>query len=303
LIEFEKEIFILNSIRNRKKVKIILHVGTPKTGTTSLQLYLYENKKLLNENGYSYPNVFNVEPKHQWMITNLLEENFINFCFNLSECYYDIKNNIHTIILSSEGIFNHWYDFSDTAKSFLALLAKMFNITVYCWFRDQVSYTESYYKQVLKNPQMKHVKCYGKNLSIAELLQDKWFLNHLDYYKFAYECSKIFKKDNIRLFNYKSQVINEFLESLNISICEIVSKKENIGLSDISCNLLKSINNYNIKIEKKTEILRNLTKIDAILAEYTTTKIISEEEMKYIKKITYESNKKLYDNFNFETIG
>lgn len=35
--------------------RIILHIGTPKTGTTAIQRFLIENESLLQQNGYSYP--------------------------------------------------------------------------------------------------------------------------------------------------------------------------------------------------------------------------------------------------------
>jgi hypothetical protein len=35
--------------------KVILHVGTPKTGTSYLQHVLFKNKRLLGEHGILYP--------------------------------------------------------------------------------------------------------------------------------------------------------------------------------------------------------------------------------------------------------
>jgi len=35
--------------------KAILHIGTEKTGTTSIQLYLYENRARLARQGYLFP--------------------------------------------------------------------------------------------------------------------------------------------------------------------------------------------------------------------------------------------------------
>lgn len=37
--------------------KFIMHIGTPKTGTTALQEFLYDNQNWLKENGYSYPDI------------------------------------------------------------------------------------------------------------------------------------------------------------------------------------------------------------------------------------------------------
>lgn len=39
----------------RRKNKLILHIGTQKTGTSSLQTFLTKNRKILDKYGWSYP--------------------------------------------------------------------------------------------------------------------------------------------------------------------------------------------------------------------------------------------------------
>ena len=34
---------------------LYVHIGTPKTATTSIQMFCVENQEILNEQGYSYP--------------------------------------------------------------------------------------------------------------------------------------------------------------------------------------------------------------------------------------------------------
>ena len=49
-----------------KKKTIYLHIGTSKTGTTSIQYFLWKNKTLLEERGILYPFIFDIgnsEPK------------------------------------------------------------------------------------------------------------------------------------------------------------------------------------------------------------------------------------------------
>ena len=59
------------------KLKLIIHAGTPKTGTTSLQTYLHKKQRRLRNRGILYPH--NIEklqnptaPKHQWFEKNLI---------------------------------------------------------------------------------------------------------------------------------------------------------------------------------------------------------------------------------------
>lgn len=39
------------------KNTLILHIGTPKTGTTAIQKFLYDNQTLLKEKGFFYPEI------------------------------------------------------------------------------------------------------------------------------------------------------------------------------------------------------------------------------------------------------
>ncbi|MCR5100112.1 MAG: hypothetical protein K6B41_02005, partial [Butyrivibrio sp.] len=38
--------------------KIVFHIGTPKTGTTAIQRFLYDNRIALNDCGWSYPDLY-----------------------------------------------------------------------------------------------------------------------------------------------------------------------------------------------------------------------------------------------------
>ena len=56
------------------KPDLLLHVGTPKTGTTSLQFALHKSHDLLLRCGILYPDVelHPAPPKHQWIASQLL---------------------------------------------------------------------------------------------------------------------------------------------------------------------------------------------------------------------------------------
>lgn len=46
---------------------VYLCIGTPKTGTTALQSFMRENEKLLNEQGYAFPQL-NIGLKEPFVI-------------------------------------------------------------------------------------------------------------------------------------------------------------------------------------------------------------------------------------------
>ena len=105
--------------QKQKKLTLILHVGTPKTGTTSLQLYLAKKQRKLAKKGILYPNCTHNSdaPKHQWFEKNLVRIHPQNFLDNFAEILKAVDENTHTILLSSEGIYNHWWDFPAESKA------------------------------------------------------------------------------------------------------------------------------------------------------------------------------------------
>lgn len=59
-----------------EKNKLIIHIGTPKTGTTAIQQFLSENELLLNEVGFSYPTI--QKAKFKYINGSILDDYIIN---------------------------------------------------------------------------------------------------------------------------------------------------------------------------------------------------------------------------------
>jgi hypothetical protein len=148
-MHFAKELAEQLTPLEQQKLKLIIHAGTPKTGTTSLQTYLDTKQYKLRSKGILYPH--NLEklqntsaPKHQWF-----EKNLESFLENFKNIISQVQKNTHTIILSSEGIYNDWWDFPDESKKILSELSNLFDIEIWVWFREPLLFIESYYKQCM----------------------------------------------------------------------------------------------------------------------------------------------------------
>ena len=272
-----------------KNIKIILHAGTPKTGTTSLQFLLAEKHEELLANGILYPKYYldTNPPKHQWIVSLLKQNNFNELFIYLKNIYLEsIEKNVNTIFLSTEGIFNHWWDFTDEAKEVLRIMAKYFNIKLYVVFREPCSFLESFYKQNLKNPQMLATKCYGKNSTFTEMSKDEWFIKHLDYLGFIHESETIFGKENLELFTYSSKIIDDILKKMNITFDKLnEEKRKNTGQTNISVELLMNINKYNLNASDKKDVINILKKMDKIFNKYNNPEIIDTESISEIKRL------------------
>jgi len=270
------------------RIKLILHVGTPKTGTTSMQVYLAKRQSKLRRKGILYPH--NLEkikhstaPKHQWFEKNLVSENFEYFLENIQNIIAQINQDTHTIIISSEGIYNFWWDFSDESKKLLNEFSQLFDTQVWVWFRDPLEFAESYYKQCIRNPQVEGNLCYGKDLSFAEMLEIKWFYQHLDYQGFVNECEVVFGKEQVLAFEYKGDVVTELIQKLGLTTpYDNPTPRKNKNLNNVSVELLKMINRYDVKAKDKDRLMPHLKAIDEVLDSYKNESLIDQESKKKI---------------------
>jgi len=277
-------------------LKLIIHVGTPKTGTTSLQTYLDKKQHKLRKKGILYPH--NLEklqnpntPKHQWFEKNLVAPHFEYFLENFKNIISQVTNDTHTIILSSEGIYNYWWDFPDESKEFLCKLSKLFDIEIWVWFREPLEFIESYYKQCIRNPQIDNNPCYGKDLSFAEMLDIEWFSQHLDYQGFISECQALFGKQNISAFKYGGDVVQKVVQKLGLSTPhDNPTPRQNKSLNNASIALLRMINHYDIKAKDKALVIHHLTEINGILDNYAEDSLIDEVSKKRVLKIANPLN-------------
>ena len=276
---------------NVGKLKLIIHAGTPKTGTTSLQTYLDKKQSKLRTKGILYPHNLDKlrnsnAPKHQWFEKNLVSANIDSFLENFKNIISQVKNDTHTIILSSEGIYNYWWDFPDESKAILSELGKYFDIDVWVWFREPLGFIESYYKQCIRNPQIESNPCYGKDLSFANMLDIAWFAQHLDYQGFVTECQTVFGTHNISVFKYEGDVVQEVIQKLGLDTPhDNPTPRQNKSLNTASVKLLSTINHYDIKAKDKEHLMTHLKEINSILEKYAIDSLIDEESRKRVLEV------------------
>lgn len=275
-----------------QKLKLIIHAGTPKTGTTSLQTYLDKNQRKLRGKGILYPH--NLEklnnpsaPKHQWLEKNLVTTHRGHWLENFRNIISQVKEDTHTIILSSEGFYNYWWDFPDESKGMLGELSRLFATEVWVWFREPLGFIESYYKQCIRNPQIASNPCYGKDLSFAEMLDVDWFAQHLNYQGFVDECQALFGENNVSVFKYEADVVQEVMQKLGLATPhDNPSPRQNKSLNSASIALLRTINQYDIKAKDKTLLLPHLTKINAVFESYAKTTLIDDASRKRVLQLS-----------------
>jgi len=284
--QFEERLSLLIDDRLKNK-EIIFHAGTPKTGTTTLQFLFDEKHNDLLEEGILYPKHYigTYAPKHQWLVPLLRKNDFDKLLIYLERVFIDAKkHNVKKIFLSTEGIYNHWWDFSSEAKEVLKIISKYFNLKLYIVFRNPLSFLESFYKQNLKNPQNNAAECYGKDFDFSDMFNDKWFIKHIDYLGFIQECESVFGKNNIKILPYSREIIHDILDLIGSEILPSTESR-NVSHSNISMELIRVVNRYNLSASDKKIVVKDLQKLDSIFSNYNSNALLSEEDKSNVNNL------------------
>jgi len=152
-------------------VKVYLHIGQQKTGTTTIQKFFEINRKSLLKKGYLYPKSLGFDKQFD-IYKNIDELQNENSELHKSFFKEINKSKCSNIIISEENVFTLKDELLDKVTSFLN---KYFDdITIVCYLRRQYDQAASLYQEVVK----------GK----VHLKYDKWILKKLkiNYYDYSY---------------------------------------------------------------------------------------------------------------------
>lgn len=296
---------------------LYLHIGTPKTGTTSIQHFCYDNMDKLSEKGYYYPILpFTYENKGKYRNGLFLEaiyydkegnrqieqekENF-NLGLKTIEEYFNTYDNI---LLSDEGIWTACFN-RKRGKPLLYELYKNsktvgYQIKIIVYLRRQDDFLVSWYNQLIKH------NITNKNiLSWNEYFQNYNKYVQLDYLKCLKKLKNIFGMENIivRRFDKKyfkgGSLISDFLDIFDLELnssfyIDDNYEKFNTKMSENACEIKRIINNtteMNINEIRKFEwILREFSPISE---EKYPCSMLSEEESCELMQLYELTNRKI----------
>jgi hypothetical protein len=130
-------------------MKVILHIGTHKTGTTSLQHFLTANKAVLAKAGFSYCTEMMPQNKTQHSdIPLLLKRGKVNEAASLLQQVIEMRGDAHTVILSAE-------EFDDFKLQHLFILRELLEdneVTVVLYLRNLYDF---YYSSLSEHSKLK----------------------------------------------------------------------------------------------------------------------------------------------------
>ena len=157
------------------KKRLIAHIGTHKTGSTSIQKALYEARDQLRAAGILFPSTDRGPRPSKHHSLNVAARSGDEA---LKDAEYralmdEFKaSGAHTMIVSAEGFSAP----TPEVAAYFARFAKDFEIEAVCYLRRQDLFVESLYNQVLRDPENAETR------TIGEFWRDERIGARLDYH-------------------------------------------------------------------------------------------------------------------------
>ena len=248
--------------------RLVLHAGTPKSGTSSLQRCLDVNRAALAAQGVWYPPATDTrEPKHQDLVWALQEADAGALADCLETALQRMPRQTHTVILSTEGIFNHWWDYTPQAKAMLRSLAALFDFQLCVCFRSPESFAVALYAQYLRNPAREDTagQVYGQDIDFADALADEWFRKHLDYLGFCYEAEALFGPGRVQPLIVAGDAVGAFLERYGIRGIVAPKVRENPSMRSAGLEILRIANRFALSESEHWRVEGLVRQIDQLI--------------------------------------
>lgn len=237
---------------------LFLHIGTHKTGSTSIQSVLTKEKEKLKEEGIYYLGGFRELSKPMKVRTEYDEDHVRKFQKKVKESINQSKfSNPHTYIASNEN----WSGSTLNAYDNAALNAKIlrdifknfdFNIRIIVYLRRQDSFIESVYAQKVKRGDTDLT--FQDFLELVHKKQFHW-ISLLDSY------AKFFGKENIivqrfdkEVLQTKNSLVQSFGTIINSEHLKVFENTvvENTGYSKDVMEFARMANKHLTKKERRT---------------------------------------------------
>lgn len=283
---------------------LYLHIGTSKTGTTTIQTYCGINREQLKSKGVLFP----IMPYHYDRITENRNGHFLyamiyeNGVRNkekekqvlkqeldyIVDCFKDYDN----VLLSEESI---WWATATRRKGLWKYLQEHsqqnhYQVKIIVYLRRQDQFMMSRYNQIIKTDTG------GGTQRFYEYFKDmngkyKCVMNYrqrLDY------MAKFFPKENIvvkrfdRSYFYNGDLNADFLHILGVEIDDTfaeLSKDENLGISVQSGELKRVLNRLGtMTFAENQKLLQMLNECEALLPKREVSIMTTEHIEKFMKK-------------------
>ncbi|MBL8383581.1 MAG: hypothetical protein JNM90_10915 [Burkholderiales bacterium] len=280
---------------------LVLHAGTPKTGTKTLQAALHAARPALLRAGILFPDVgLTANHKHQWIVDLLVAGDLPAFRRHLAHVAEQARQcGARRGVLSAEGIYHHWSDFSPAARAALGEFARDFRVAAWATFREPVGFALSLYTQVLKNAPNPLVPCYGADFGFEDALADPWFTRRLDCSAFVAGIEALFGPGSFTATRYeRGGAIEAARAILDVGagvLPEVADR--NRGLSATGIDLLRRLNRARLDVGQRQRVVASIIEIDQALGSHGGVPEVSAKARERVRAVAHPGLELLASRF------
>ncbi len=283
-------------------MNLYIHIGTVKTGTTSIQKFLTDNREILKKkHNLFFPyNYGTSKYPYYWDFPHHLK----NKNHTLKLLVQEIEN-IHflnNIIISSENL----HEFLTNQKEIYLLklfFEKIKNITCILYLRQQEDLSTSFYNtELLLNRKEKYFLFEKSKEAISYNLD---ICNHKQTLQW---WGEVFGKENliVRLFDknefYQGDLLKDFIHSIGLEWDDefIIPPKQNESLDLLGIELLKRVNNHFKQRPLKFFFQKHFTSKDSHLKFQPPKEVVQsyidyfEESNEWVRKEFFPHKERLF---------
>lgn len=301
---------------------LYLHIGTQKTGTTSIQGFCKDNGQVLESKGYcypifpyTYPRVSNDRNAH-FLMGRILDADGNRMTEKEKRIYQEGMNTIQdlflkydNVILSDEHIWqttfrerpDFWEQIKQEGENY------GFQVKIIVYLRRQDEFIGSLWNQVVKIA-IRPERC---QQTFDEYIDKLPGISQLDYYQKLESISNVLGMENVivRVFEksrfYCGSIYADFLKTINLDLTEefkILQKVKNLGLAGNTHEIKRILNSLpELKDKKKNNFLRDILLDFSEISkqEYPSAPFSPEETAKFLDKYK-ESNERVLKEYLHE---
>lgn len=301
---------------------LYLHIGSPKTGTTSIQHFCYDNREALEAKGYSYPKFsypysnkrsrLDFKRNALFLQAMFMDEEGVRHKDREEEILKDglarlqeLFHKFDYIILSDEGI---WRAAAGRRKSIWKELREEgekggFTVKIIAYVRKQDELLESWWNQTVKHGISK------SNVLTWEEYQEVYpkYIN-LDYYALLKAAADELGVENVvvrrfhRDFFKDGRLLDDFLDILGLEMSEEFQiddqSVKNNKMSENFCAIKRIINGMTeVQLPERWRYERLLRELSPRSNQEYPCRMFSAKEVADFMKKYEESNQRLYETF------
>ena len=148
---------------------------------------------------------------------------------------------------------------------------------------------------------MQQIPCYGKDLSFAEILENPWFSQRLDYIGFVNECEELLGANSIDVFEYQHDTVKTVSQLLGLATPhDNPTPRKNTSMNAITTELYRVVNRLQLSAKEKEKLVPHLHDINAAINPYVDREdnsLVDEASIDKIKQMTTNSMLTLQKRF------